>query len=149
MPGNLVMNGGTFMSGTITNYRLVGRVRYRQRPSVRNSGTIFANNVAPLQLGGSVINQAGGVVTANLGQISISGTFSNAGTFSAIGSVGTFGTWSTPAHGSRTRQRCIYQYVHGHYNGYVSMASGDVYVFTKRGHHGWQLREPEHQVQPV
>jgi hypothetical protein len=132
--GTIVMSGGTLSSGMLTNsfaatFRGFGTIT----SSIINSGTGLATSLsAPLYLTGSTIyNQSTGVLGANNGRLVVNTVFTNAGTVSFVKGLGTFnnsvvnqGAWiSDPSTNVFMGTYTVAT------NGYISMASGDVYMF--------------------
>ncbi|MEI6082684.1 MAG: glycine-rich domain-containing protein [Verrucomicrobiota bacterium] len=133
--GTINLLGGTVRGTTITNLASSGWITGYgtiNNSTVYNQGTILFNSTTPLVFGGGqLVNAPGGVVTANVGRISVSGIFTNAGKFVALNSVGTFnstvvnsGTWITDP----TTLVFNGTFSNGP-NALIQMALGDVYIF--------------------
>ena len=132
--GTIVMNGGTLVSGVLTNSsgaRFAGFGMITS--SIINSGTGLATSLSSsLHLtGATVFNQTNGVLGANNGRLMVDTVFTNAGTVSFINSVGTFssavvnrGAWvMDPSTNVFMADYTVAT------NGYLSMTSGDVSIF--------------------
>ena len=132
--GRVILSGGTIIGGDISNNTSkvisgFGTIN----PNVYNSGQILANNAGqPLTLNSSLVNLAGGVVTASTGGIVVNGAFSNAGTLSMINSFGTFagsvvnsGAWVTDPTTN------VFQNTYTlTSSGFIQSVAGDVYIFS-------------------
>jgi fibronectin-binding autotransporter adhesin len=134
--GSLAMGGGTYQSAANLTNAASGRIvgTGTVAASVFNSGTILANSsTAPLALTGAVlVNQVGGVITANVGRLIVSGAFTNAGTLSMMNSIGTFasavvnsGAWITdPTTNVFQNTYTVTS------SGFIQSSAGDLYVFS-------------------
>jgi hypothetical protein len=132
--GQLIMAGGTVIGGNISNnaFQVIngfGTVT----PNVYNSGEIVANNPnQALTFNQTLVNFAGGIVTANVGSIIVNGTFTNAGTLTMTRSLGTFagpvvnsGAWITdPTTNVFQNTYTVTS------SGFIQSSAGDVYIFS-------------------
>ena len=131
--GTVQVSGGTLTGGSLANLGTVkgfGAVN----PNITNTGTILAGVAGQtLRLNGSTfVNLASGVVTANTGNIVVSGAFTNAGTLTMIHSIGTFagavvnsGAWVTDPTTNVFQDTYTVTS-----SGFIQSSAGDVYIFT-------------------
>jgi hypothetical protein len=132
--GRVILSGGTVIGGNISNNsaRLItgyGTIA----AAVENAGTIQATSAGTaLWFDDGLRNLSGGVVTADTARLVVNGAFTNSGTFTMMHGLGTFngsvvnaGAWITdPTTNVFNDTFTITS------SGYISMAPGDVYVFT-------------------
>ncbi|MCG3147986.1 MAG: hypothetical protein PCFJNLEI_01428 [Verrucomicrobiae bacterium] len=133
--GTIVMRGGILQSGTMTN-SLGGRFAgfgTITSPTLINSGTGMATSLAQvLRLtGDTLLNRSTGVIGADTGRLIVNAIFTNAGTVSFRNSYGTFNASVVNENAWLTDPTTLT--FNGDYtvatNGYINMASSDVYSF--------------------
>ncbi|MGD1017975.1 MAG: autotransporter-associated beta strand repeat-containing protein [Verrucomicrobiia bacterium] len=132
--GQVILSGGTVIGGDISNNTSHIISGYGTiAPNVYNNGQLLANNAGQtLTLNGTLVNQSGGAVTVNTGNLVVDGAFVNQGTLAMANSMGTFagtvvnsGAWITDPTTN------VFQNTYTLANsGFIQSSAGDVYIFS-------------------